>query len=123
MQGQATYDQGDYPVTATAWVLDHPQTCLRIYDQYGWGGYLVYRLYGSKHQVYIFGEAALMGDQHLNDYENIAIVAPDWEQLLDRAQVDCVLYNRGTTITDALKVDPKWNLVYEDSVSDIFVRR
>lgn len=122
LQGQTEYDKSTYPVAATTWLLNNPQSCLRIYNQYGWGGYMVYRLYGSPHRVYIFGEAALMGDRHLNDYENIAIIAPNWEQLLDQAQVDCVVYDRGTAITDTLKVDPKWHLVYEDKVADIFTR-
>jgi hypothetical protein len=127
MQGQAAYDRGDYPVAASTWILDHPQQCLRIYNQYGWGGYLVYSLEGGDlpalHQVYIFGEAALMGDQHLNEYEDIATIRPDWETLLDSSGVDCVVYNINTPITDTLKVDTlHWHLVYHDSVADIYVR-
>ena len=124
-QGQAAFDSSDYPVAATNWLLSSPQDgmCKRIYNQYGWGGYMVYRLYGSDHQVYIFGEAALMGDTHLNQYEDVAIVAPDWQKILTDAGVDCVVYNRGTAIVDALAVDTQaWHRVYQDTVTEIYVR-
>jgi hypothetical protein len=122
MSGQVAYDHGDYPVVATDYVLAHPGTCLRIYNEYGWGGYMVYRLYPSEHRVYIFGEAALEGDQHLNEYEDVAGLASNWQQLLSQAQVDCVVFPKVSGLASTLKVDPQWKLVHEDNVADIFVR-
>jgi len=127
MQGQAAYDRKDYPVAAAQYIQSHPNECLRIYNQYGWGGYLVYSLEGgdlpARHQAYIFGEAALMGDKHLNEYEAIATITPNWEQMLFDANVDCVLYNTGTPVINALALDPQhWHRAYSDPVATIYER-
>ena len=94
-----------------------------MYNQYGWGGYLAYRFYPQKNrQVFIFGEAALMGDQLLNDYEDIQTLRPDWRQILDRYGVDYVVYNKGEALANVLATQPDWTLVYQDSVAVIYVR-
>jgi hypothetical protein len=72
--------------------------------------------------VFIFGEAALMGDPLLNDYEDVQTLRPDWEQVLDRYGVDYIVYNSGEPLANVLALDPRWKLVYHDSVAVIYVR-
>jgi hypothetical protein len=101
----------------------HPEVGTRMYNQYGWGGYLAYRFYPDPHrQVFIFGEAALMGDSLLNDYEDIQTLRPDWTALLDKYGVDYVVYNRGEALANVLATQPGWTLAYQDSVAVIYVR-
>jgi hypothetical protein len=95
-----------------------------MYNQYGWGGYLANRFYPEQNRrVFIFGEAALMGDPLLNDYEDVQTLRPDWQQVLDRYQVDYVVYNRGEPLANVLALDPRWTLVYQDAVAVIYVRK
>jgi hypothetical protein len=112
-----------YPVAAADWLAAHPEVGTRMYNQYGWGGYLAYRFYPDPHrQVFIFGEAALMGDSLLNDYEDIQTLRPDWTALLDKYGVDYVVYNRGEALANVLATQPGWTLAYQDSVAVIYVR-
>jgi hypothetical protein len=114
-----------WPVAASDWLAAHPDVGTRMYNQYGWGGYLAYRFYPEQNRrVFIFGEAALMGDQFLNEYQDVQTLRPDWEQVLDRYQVDYVIYNKGEALSNVLASEPdRWTLVYSDNVAVIYVRK
>ena len=88
-------------------------------------GYLVYRFYPEPNRrVFVFGEAALMGDDFLNEYQDVQTLRPNWEQVLDKYQVDYVLYNHGEALANVLASEPdRWTLVYSDDVAVIYVRR
>jgi len=120
---QASIDASSYPVGAANWLAAHPDVGSRMYNQYGWGGYLANRFYPqTNRRVFIFGEAALMGDDLLNQYEEVQTLRSDWEQVLDRYGVDYIVYNRGEALDNVLRTSPRWKLVYEDSVAVIYVR-
>src|SRR5207245_9456105 len=117
-------DAASYPLGAADWLASHPEVGTHMYNQYGWGGYLAYRFYPQKNrQVFIFGEAALMGDDLLNEYEDVQTLRPDWKTLLDKNGVDYIVYNRGEALANVLATQPGWTLVYQDSVAVIYVRK
>ncbi len=109
-----------FPVCAVRW-LDTAPTGLRIFNQYGEGGYLASRLSGRGDRVFIFGDAALMGDGLVLAAGSVELVAPGWEQTLRDSGTDMVLFDRGTALDHALLASPRWMLVYRDSLSDAFV--
>lgn len=120
---QQSLDAASYPIGAADWLAAHPDVGTRMYNQYGWGGYLANRFYPEPNRkVFIFGEAALMGDPLLNEYEDVQTLRPDWQQVLDRYRVDYIVYNRGEALANVLAIDPRWTLAYEDSVAVIYVR-
>ena len=120
---QTKITNDNYPVAAADWLAANPNRCTRMFNQYGWGGYLAYRFYpDANRKVFIFGEAALMGDELLNQYADVQFVQADWSAILDHYNVDCVVYNRDLPLTNLLVHDPQWKLVYQDSESVIFVR-
>ncbi|HVH64251.1 MAG TPA: hypothetical protein VNA65_11695 [Candidatus Dormibacteraeota bacterium] len=120
---QQALDNTTYPVAAADWLAAHPDVGTRMYNQYGWGGYLANRFYPQPNRrVFIFGEAALMGDPLLNQYEDVQTLRPDWKQILDHYQVDYIVYNRDEALSNVLATQPDWKLVYEDSVAMIYVR-
>ena len=121
---QLSMDRTTYPVGAADWLAAHPDVGTRMYNQYGWGGYLANRFYPQANRaVFIFGEAALMGDPLLNQYEDVQTLRPDWKQVLDQWKVDYVVYNRGEPLANVLATQPDWTLVYQDSVAVIYVRQ
>ena len=120
---QATLDSQTYPVAAADWLDRHPELGTRMFNQYGWGGYLAYRFYPNENRrVFIFGEAALMGDGLLNDYEHIYTLHSDWKALLDKYCIDYVVENKGDPLPNVLATQPDWTLAYQDSVAVIYVR-
>jgi len=120
---QRSLDQSSYPIAAADWLAAHPEVGTRMYNQYGWGGYLAYRFYPDPNRrVFIFGEAALMGDSLLNQYQDVQTLRSDWKQVLDQYQVDYVVYNRGEALANVLATQPDWTLAYQDSVAVIYIR-
>ena len=97
-----------------------------MYNQYGWGGYLANRFYpDADRRVFIFGEASVMGDSFLQQYQDVQTLAPDWSEVLDRYGVDYVVYNRHAALTNVLESLPdRWDCsVYQDKVAEICVRK
>lgn len=120
---QAQMDESTYPVAAADWLAAHPEVGTRMFNQYGWGGYLANRFYPDPNRkVFIFGEAALMGDPLLNEYEDVVSLRPDWKQVLDKYGVDYVVYTKGDALANVLATQPDWKLVYQDKIAVIYVR-
>jgi hypothetical protein len=120
---QTRLDAGSYPIGAADWLASHPEVGTRMYNQYGWGGYLAYRFYPDPNRkVFIFGEAELMGDPLLNEYNDVQNLRPDWTAILDRYQVDYVVFNTGEALSNVLATQPAWKIAYQDKVATIFVR-
>ena len=121
---QQSMDVESYPVAAADWLAAHPEVGTRMYNQYGWGGYLANRFYPDPNrQVFIFGEAALMGDQLLNEYQDVQTLRPDWKQVLDKYGVDYIVYNKDAALSNVLATQSDWTLVYQDRVAVIYVRK
>jgi hypothetical protein len=121
---QHEVDRTTYPVAAADWLAAHPEVGTRMYNQYGWGGYLAYRFYPQPNRrVFIFGEAALMGDSLLNQYEDVQTLRSDWKQILDQYKVDYIVYNKGEALANVLATQSDWELVYQDKVAVIYVRK
>jgi hypothetical protein len=120
---QQQLDTASYPIGAADWLAAHPDVGTRMFNQYGFGGYLAYRFYPQPNRrVFIFGEAALMGDDLLREYADVYYVRPNWKQVLDKYGVDYVVENKGDPLPTLLATQPDWTLVYQDDTSVILVR-
>jgi hypothetical protein len=109
-----------FPVAATDFLAtDLPPG--HVFNQYGWGGYLVYRLWPQE-SVYIYGDAAVMGDQFLNEYQSVNVLHSDYRQVLDRRGVTWVIYPTGDPLEVVLRQSPDWRLVFQDKVASVLVR-
>ena len=113
------YDQA-YPVCASRWLQSAPHG-LRIFDQYGEGGYLSWSLAGTGDKIFIFGDAALMGDALLYTYADVVSLRPDWQQILQRYGTQMVLFDTGTPLDVVLRESPQWVRVYTDPHHEAFV--
>jgi hypothetical protein len=120
---QARLDGASYPIGAADWLAAHPAVGTHMYNQYGWGGYLAYRFYPDPNRkVFIFGEAELIGDPLLNEYNDVQNLRPDWSAILDRYHVDYVVFNTGEALSNVLATQSAWKIAYQDKVATIFVR-
>jgi hypothetical protein len=110
-----------FPVAASDFVAtDLPPG--HLFNQYGWGGYLIYRLW-PREKVYIYGDAAVMGDQFLYEYQSVNVLHADYAQVLDRRGVTWVVYPTGDPLEVVLQQSPDWRLVFQDKVASVLVRR
>ncbi|MGH7691569.1 MAG: hypothetical protein ACREOA_02525 [Candidatus Dormibacteria bacterium] len=114
----ATY-VSQFPVCAARW-LDAGPSRLRIFNQYGDGGFLAYTVPQDK--VFIFGDAALMGAPLLERYASIIDLSPKWLRRLDASPSQVVVFERGTAFPDALQRAAQWTVVYRDRRVEAFER-
>jgi hypothetical protein len=111
----------DFPVAALDAVAADPPPG-HLLDLYEWGGYAVYRLWPGR-QVFIYGDAAVMGDDFLRQYQAISDIHPDYRAVIDRYQVEWVLFGTNQPLTVLLSASPEWVVLHQDGVATVLVRR
>ena len=111
----------DYPVAAVdSFKGDVPPG--QMFNQYGWGGYLTYRLWPGR-KVFIYGDAAVMGDAFLDEYESVEVIRPAYRDVLDRRNVQWVIDYNGDPLDVVLEQSGNWIPTYRDSQAVVLVRR
>jgi hypothetical protein len=108
-----------YPVAAVDAIRAHGYSG-PIYNDFNWGGYLIWAL---RQPVSIDGRAAFYGDQAIDRSVATWNLAPDWasDRLLKSAGL--VIGPVKTPLTEMLRLDPRYQLVYEDKVATVFAAR
>jgi hypothetical protein len=121
VSGQTLSERENFPAGAADWILEnHPSG--NLFNTYGWGGYLIWRLYPG-YPVYIDGRADLYGDDFIYDYVGIYQAGAGWQAKLDAAQVDTVVIEKGEPLANAMAESPLWIVAFQDDASIIFVRK
>ncbi len=109
-----------FPENAVTWLENnHPEG--RIFNTYGWGGYLIWKLY-PEYPVYIDGRADVYGDAFLFEYNSIYHSDPGWEGKLASYNVQIVIIEPGSPLANSLRESSSWENSFEDSVSVVFTR-
>jgi hypothetical protein len=92
---------------------------VRMYNDFVWGGYLIYRLYPSQ-LVFIDGRADMYREGIFDDAMTVQNVAPQWRETLTRYGVNLVITDPGTPLSYALSHEQGWTAAYKDSVSVVY---
>lgn len=109
------------PVRAVAYVGEHPALGQMFNDAY-WGGYMIAKL-GATHKVFIDGRFDIYEYSGvLADYLSIIRLAPNTRFLLRKYHVQSCLIPRESPLAVMLHASRRWQEVYQDEVSAIFVR-
>ena len=110
----------NFPKEAVEWILENePQG--KLFNSYNWGGYLIWKLY-PEYPVYIDGRADLYGGNFLIHYTDIASAKLGWEEKLNGENVQIVLVEADSKLSDALQQSSAWKISFEDKVSVIFIK-
>jgi hypothetical protein len=110
-----------YPAGAVAYIRAH-ELRGNLFNQYGWGGYLIYELY-PRHRVFVDGRADVYGDALVAAAREVERLGPDWSRVLNQYDVQLVLVGKESPLAVALRDDPCWEEVYTGSVEGLFARR
>jgi hypothetical protein len=93
-----------------------------IFNEYHWGGYLIYQLY-PRYQVFIDGRADVYGDALVTRYRNTTRLAPGWRDLLVEHDVRLVLLGKNSALAAALLEDSNWETLYTGEIETLLRRR
>ena len=93
----------DFPVKAADFLVQHPPPG-HMLNVYGYGGYLIFRLFPQQ-PVFVYGDAAVTGDKLLEDYAHLQYLYPDQPQLLEHYGVNWVIFHSDDAIVTELRQD------------------
>ncbi|HEY3342856.1 MAG TPA: hypothetical protein VGK81_12595, partial [Anaerolineae bacterium] len=120
----ALAQRSNAPLAAVGYLKANSQPDDLIFNEYSWGGYLIWNL--PEHKVYIDGRMPSWQtpDQHiLEDYVHISDLAPDWMDTLLASHATLVLADKMSHLGAALSQVATFQLVYQDDVAVIYRRR
>jgi hypothetical protein len=110
-----------YPIEAVLWMrANQDQMGHRLYNDYGYGGFLLWWMPGTK--IFIDGRmpAWRSGARAiLRDYIALTGENPDFA-ILTKYSVDWALLKKGTPLEESLARHDAWNRVYEDEKAAIY---
>jgi hypothetical protein len=107
-----------FPVRAVAHVNAH-QLPGPLFNDYDWGGFLLWSL--PRLPVVIDGRLNLFGEERLERSLNTWNGHPGWKSDPDLAGAKLVIGNKQRMLVSLLRSDPRFKIVYEDSIAAVFV--
>jgi hypothetical protein len=91
-----------------------------LYNDYGWGGYLMWDL---RLPVIIDGRASLHGDKRIDRSVATWNAQPDWASDSELVSAATVIGPVKMPLIQVLRMDPHFQLVFEDKVAAVFITR
>jgi hypothetical protein len=92
-----------------------------LFNDYDWGGYLIWML--PQLPVAIDGRMDLQGDAHFKQNWDTWMAAPEWTADPQLREANIVIASRKLPLTSVLRLDPRFEIVHEDDVAVVFLRR
>lgn len=125
LEPEEFFRESEYPIEAVQWVqAHHDQVGTRLYNDYGMGGFLLWRL--PSERIFIDGRMpAWKLDNRWILYDYVALTTWDPPELrvLDKYGVDWAIVRRHSRLADVLGSIKEWKTVYADTKVRIYVRR
>jgi len=119
---RAEFDPNRFPVMA-AFALPRQTTAksIRLYANWQWGGYLIYRLWPSL-KVFDDGRTDFYGPAFVQDGLDVWDAKSNWSTILAQYHVNAALLPVDSALATVLRERPDWIPVYQDSVAVLFER-
>ncbi|OGG00389.1 hypothetical protein A2Y99_00875 [Candidatus Gottesmanbacteria bacterium RBG_13_37_7] len=112
----------NYPSATIDYLKNDPKK-YRLFNYYVWGGYLVWKI--PQNKVFFTGFMDTFktdGRYFFEDYFDIADVRNNWEEILNKYQIDAVLLPSSTKLVGKLRKSGNWSIVAEDGNSILLVK-
>ncbi len=107
------------PVAAVDWIIANDPGD-RPFNMYSWGGYLGLRV--PEDPVFIDGRTDIYGDAPIREFADAVYLRSDPQALLDRYEIDYVIFALDQLMAGWLDDSSGWERVYADDLAGIWVR-
>ncbi len=91
-----------------------------LYNDYGWGGYL---MWGLRQPVSIDGRAGVQGSERIGRYGATWGAEPEWQSDPELKQAGVVIGPVKAPLVQVLRMDSRFQVAFEDKVAVVFVPR
>jgi tetratricopeptide (TPR) repeat protein len=92
-----------------------------LFNTYAWGGYELWRLY-PEYRVFIDGRTHVYGREVLQDFLEVTTLGPRWRAVLDKWNVQTLLAERHSQLTQVLLAVGGWRPVFAEREAVVFLR-
>jgi hypothetical protein len=92
-----------------------------VLAEYGWGGYVIWRLHDRGGRVFVDGRNDMYSQQVLDDYTSIRAADAGWQKLADSYGVEAILLPPETTLTRGPAEAAGWCEVYRDKYQVLYL--
>jgi len=106
------------PVAAATFLRENPQSG-RMFNAYGWGGFLAYEL---RTPVGLYGASEAFSSETLADFKALIESRQDPRSYLDQLEIDYVIYDAERNLDYWLREAPEWQQIYRDQIAVIYRR-
>jgi hypothetical protein len=107
-----------YPEAAIDFLESEGLEQSRLFNTYGWGGYLIWRGLPA----YVDGRADVYGDALLRTYVQTADLAPGWREPLEDWSIELILIEEEAPLAVVLAETVGWREIYADGLARVFAR-
>jgi hypothetical protein len=115
---QALAEAQRFPTRAVAFLNAYPGAN-PIFNNYDWGGYLIWKLY-PRVSVFIDGRSDLYGEHLFHQFADTYQFTGDWQSTLDQWRVFTVIVPSDSPLAAGLSSASGWSIIYRDSQALIF---
>jgi hypothetical protein len=116
------FDPAVFPVEAIDALEESGLPEGKVFNEFGWGGYLLYRLWPEK-LVFIDGQTDFYGEALTFTHEQTLEAHGDWRAILDTYDVQWVILPPYRGLGPWLDQSPEWELIYSDETASVWARR
>jgi hypothetical protein len=110
-----------WPVEAVEYIKEHPSRFEgNMFNVYVWGGYLLHVL--PDHPVFVDGRTDFYGSQLIRQYDDVAMLHTNWQEVLQQYNVTWTLLPTGERLNAALSLVPNWQRAYSNQTATIFCK-
>jgi beta-lactamase class A len=119
---QSHFDFDRYPVAALRFAADHDLLGRRLMTTDQWAGYVILE-HWPQQRVFADDRFDMYPMAVLRDLFRFSDADPSWPDILDRRQIDVVVWPRRAPIVGLLAADGRWDRRYEDGRAVLYTRR
>jgi len=113
------FDTATLPSKTLDYIQDNKLPANKGFNCDNWGGLIRYKL---DMPVFIDERADFYGEPFYLEYAKVSLATPDWSKVLDKYQVEWILFPRNSVLAQRLLESKNWKLVCEDPAAYLFIR-
>ncbi len=108
-----------FPVAAVDWLETNPPSG-RMFNEFDWGGYLLYRLWPEQ-KIFMDGHTHIYGDILSREYVAVLESRPGWETILGKYEISWAILHTASPLATQL-TETGWTIAYQDEIAVILRR-
>ena len=116
-----TAGAASYPARGVDRLL-HVKPDARVLAEYGWGGYVISRMYERGGRVFVDGRNHMYDQSILEDYSAIRAADAGWEDLVDSYKVEAMLFPPDVPIVKGIATSAGWCGAFRDGKQVLLLR-